>query len=103
MLEHSNRLMLPEHFTCDLSTDYQSLQTYDGRFVWVLRTNGTEFYRTDVDPKALQYSLAAYSYWTEDHSPVHAFFWDGDTLAEIPISEGRHILQGHADYMAAGS
>jgi hypothetical protein len=59
----AERANLPHAYTCDLSTDYQTLMQYDGAFISVLRTNGTELYPLDNQPlRGLQASLSAYRY-----------------------------------------
>jgi len=91
---------LPRAFTCDLSTDYQTLLDYDGRFVWVLRQSGTELYRLDdVTPEALDYSIAAYRYWTGegrsrgDLDEQRVYVWDGESLQEHSAEEALFILR----------
>ena len=91
---------LPRAFTCDLSTDYQTLLDYDGRFVWVLRQSGTELYRLDdVTPEALDYSIAAYRYWTgegrsrADAEEQRVYVWDGESLQEHSAEEALFILR----------
>lgn len=87
---------LPEAYSMDLSTDYQALLSYEGRFVWVLRNNGTEFYRLDdVRPEDLQHALVAYRYWAlEEPNPnTHVYLWSGEGLGKIDPRMGEFVIQ----------
>ena len=102
---------LPRAYTCDLSSDYQTLtgwnpkaqrfeEPYEGRFIWVLRENGTEFYRLDdVNPEYLSYALAAYKYWTgegrgeEALHAQHVYLWDATGLNEIRPAQGEFLIE----------
>jgi len=101
---------LPRAYTCDLSSDYQTLtgwnretqqfeEPYEGRFIWILRENGTEFYRLDdVTPEDLGHSLGAYKYWTgegggdREQHPLHVYLWDATGLNEIRPAQGEFLL-----------
>lgn len=109
---------LPKAYTSDLSLDYQTLmgtptdrdpdrEAYTGRFVWLLRQNGTEFYRLDGATHAdLMGSLAAFQYWTGEgrgrDQEQYVFYWDGEYLSEIEAHSGVGLIrQADASYPRA--
>lgn len=106
ILAEAERRYLPKFFTCDLSTDYQSLigqgglllpdGGYHGRFIWLLRESGTEFYRLDdQQPQDYLHSKVGMDYWTDPkqgHQDTLIFLWDGDELHEITREAGLTML-----------
>lgn len=111
MLQAARSHFLPRAYTSDLSLDYMALvgtptdresrEAYTGRFVWVLRESGTEFYRLDGQTHHdLMGSLAAFGYWTGDgrgkDRQQFVFYWDGSALHEIEEAMGTRLIH-HAE------
>lgn len=101
LLTEVNRYYLPRNYSCDVSTDYQALtgpDAYIGRFIWVLRYNGTELYRMDeVTPTEAQGSLIGLDYWAEngtvEDTPVRIYYWDTTVLQEVDLPTARRLLR----------
>jgi hypothetical protein len=111
MLQASRSKFLPKAFTSDLSLDYMRLmgtptdrevrEAYTGRFIWVLRESGTEFYCLDgMTHQDLMGSLAGYAYWTGDgrgrDTQQFVYYWDGQRLVEIEEHIGTRLIR-HAE------
>ena len=81
------RTYWPKSYTCDLSTDYQSLLDYDGPFIWVLREMGTHLYRLDSeDPDWTWGYVRSSLHWLRDNHPeAKVFSWSPlkGELAEV--------------------
>jgi hypothetical protein len=110
IFEMARRTFLPKAYTCDLAIDYEALtgwnrqtqrfeEPYEGRFIWILRQNGTEFYRLDDQtPEDLGRSIGAYRYWTglDNHgggAAEHVYMWNGELLVEVTPQMGETLLR----------
>jgi len=84
----------PEHYTCDLSTDYQALKFYQGRFIWICRSMGTHLYLLDWQMSdeardwTRDYTVSALKYHAREASAqqAQAYYWDGSTLVATDMS-----------------
>lgn len=75
----------PQHYSCDLSTDYQMLMRPDApeRFIWILREMGTQLYPLDQEAWSTGYTRGALGYFRDNHPEAHVFHWNGFTLEPI--------------------
>jgi len=93
----------PEHYTCDLSTDYQSLLNYEGRFIWICRQMGTHLFLLDVDKPidrewVSKYTVESLRYLAREATAQKSqcYFWDGYTLGAVTFGEAVTIAEGLA-------
>ena len=82
---------LPEAYTCDLSTDYQSLLHYTGSFIWVARTSGTELYLLEPEAEGGRewlrgYVKSALGWHKDNHPEALVFYWSAAKAELAPVS-----------------
>jgi len=88
-------LRMPEHYTCDLSTDYQALikADPDDEFIWLVRTNGTHlWFASDLHEDHKRFIRQSLDYIAREHEEAHYFWWDGAELHEISVATARDFV-----------
>lgn len=86
---------LPENYTDDLfKHDYNTLQTYDGPFIWVLRTNGTHLYKLSSSDYQLRWDARQYLQILDtcfvDNVKWYAL-WTGKRFYVAPIQDNKEF------------
>lgn len=83
----------PQHYSCDLSTDYQMLIRPDApdRFIWILREMGTQLYPLDQEAWGTGYVKAALGWMADNHPEAHVFHWNGFSLEPISYDTARAL------------
>jgi len=98
--EDGNHPHWPAHYTCDLSTDYQTIirDLDDGDcFIWIVREMGTHLYPLKyLATDEYGFIRQAMQYHERNTPASHVFHWTGETLERIDWSKARSLVQAGA-------
>jgi len=99
--EDGNHPHWPAHYTCDLSTDYQTIirDLDDGdAFIWIVREMGTHLYPLKWIPDDKNgFVRQAMVYHARENTDALVYVWNGtDKLSRITYDMAREIVRNAA-------
>jgi hypothetical protein len=84
----------PKSYTCDLSTDYQSLLEIDEHapFIWIVREMGTHL--LCLDSESLRFTEEAARYFERQTDGSRWYVWNGhDNLSRVTPDHVRDLVK----------